>query len=327
MTRLLRKEHGVQDNTASIMQRSLRIYLSQMRRVWSRLPSAMRDGPLGHAYGRHVHHVVRLSARRTQAVATWFLRNRPELELLGYLLKDCEHAPAMAVLACSKGAEVYSIVWSIRSMLPRLRLSVSAVDISHEILDFAARGEYSLEHPTASMSLRENANDDQLALKTLQDQGSSIFERLTSTELDAMCEVKGSRATIRPELKEGIRWLHGDAFDPHLVDLLGPQDVVIANRFLCHMAPASATKCLFNIARLVKPGGYLFVSGVDLEVRARVARALKWKPVTRLIREIHDGDPTLRWGWPLEYWGLEPFSQRRPDWQLRYTSVFQIGCT
>ena len=84
-------------------------------------------------------------------------------------------------------------------------------------------------------------------------------------------------------------------------------------------------ECLRNIARLVKPGGHLFVSGIDLDVRTRVARGMGWKPVTDLIRDIHEGDPSLRRGWPLEYWGLEPFCDDRSDWKIRYASVFQIG--
>ena len=52
----------------------------------------------------------------------------------------------------------------------------------------------------------------------------------------------------------------------------------------------AAEVCMRNIARLVKPGGYLFVSGVDLEVRTRVARSLGWKPVGDLLRETHEGD-------------------------------------
>jgi hypothetical protein len=50
-----------------------------------------------------------------------------------------------------------------------------------------------------------------------------------------------------------------------------------------------------------------------------------WKPVTDLLREIHEGDSSLRMGWPLEYWGLEPFCDDRRDWRIRYASVFQIG--
>ena len=101
--------------------------------------------------------------------------------------------------------------------------------------------------------------------------------------------------------------------------------MVVANRFLCHMEPAAAERCLRNIARLVKPGGYLFVSGIDLDVRTRVARGMGWKPVSDMIRDIHEGDPSLRRGWPLEYWGLEPFCDDRSDWRIRYASVFQIG--
>ena len=110
----------------------------------------------------------------------------------------------------------------------------------------------------------------------------------------------------------GIIWLRGDACDPDLVGVLGPQDIVVANRFLCHMEPAAADRCLRNIARLVKPGGHLFVSGIDLDVRTSVARGMGWKPVTDLIRDIHEGDPSLRRGWPLEYWGLNHYATHGP---------------
>src|SRR5262249_52280628 len=98
---------------------------------------------------------------------------------------------------------------------------------------------------------------------------------------------------------------------------------VVANRFLCHMHPEEAEACLRNLAQLVKPGGYLFVSGVDLDVRTKVVRALGLRPLTQMIREIHEGDPSLRRDWPLAYWGLEPFDQSRIDWTMRYASVFQ----
>src|SRR5205823_13675918 len=108
-------------------------------------------------------------------------------------------------------------------------------------------------------------------------------------------------------------------------ETLGGQDIVIANRFLCHMDPPDAERCLRNLSRLVVPGGHLFVSGVDLDVRTRVARALGWTPCAELREEIHEGDPSLRTDWPCKYWGLEPIDKRRPDWEIRYASVFRIG--
>ena len=56
-----------------------------------------------------------------------------------------------------------------------------------------------------------------------------------------------------------------------------------------------------------------------------MARELGWRPVTEMIREIHEGDISLQRGWPLEYWGLEPFDQDRIDWKIQYASVFQLS--
>ena len=129
---------------------------------------------------------------------------------------------------------------------------------------------------------------------------------------------------VKPRFREGITWHLGDAGDPGLVGFLGLQDIVVANRFLCHMYPEQAGACLRNLARLVKPSGYLFVSGVDLGVRSKVAHELRLRPVTEMINEIHEGDPSLRRDWPMEYWGLEPLDQGRIDWKTRYASVFQL---
>ena len=140
-----------------------------------------------------------------------------------------------------------------------------------------------------------------------------------------MFECEGGRARVRQQFRDGIAWSVGDAGDSKLIDEFGLQDIVVANRFLCHMQPAEAETCLRCLARLVKPGGYLFVSGVDLEVRTKVARECGWRPVTELIHEIHEGDHSLRKDWPLQYWGLEPLDRRRSDRDLRYASVFQVG--
>ncbi len=212
----------------------------------------------------------------------------------------------ITVLGCSNGAEVYSILSTIHSALPDLKLNMHAVDISREILQTAERGVYSL------------TEEDRKVIWT-------TFARMTDEELEALFELVGEQARIKSWVKEGIIWLQGDAGDPAFIDSLDPQDIVVANRFLCHMKPGAAEKCLLNIARLVKPGGYLFVSGIDLDVRTKVAREKGWKPVTDLMKAIHEGDPSLTMGWPLKYWGVEPFCTDQPDWKIRYASVFQIG--
>lgn len=222
---------------------------------------------------------------------------------------------------------VYSFFYSIRSARPDLNLGLQALDIDPGVIEFVKEGVYSLKRRTPGQTSSSDSvfPSDDLTAKTFGDQATSVFERMSAEEVDAMFDRAGDQVSVKPRFREGLTWQVGDAADPNLIHLLGLQDVVVANRFLCHMQPEQAEHCLRRLANLVKPGGYLFVSGVDLEVRTRVAKDLGWVPVTELIEEIHEGDQSLRRDWPSQYWGLEPFDRRRSDRDIRYASVFRIG--
>lgn len=296
--------------------------------IWNHLVASLCSWRLVRAYGVHLHSLIQMRAMRRQYVGTFFFRNRPELALLMRLVdQKRQGAPLdLAVLACSKGTEVYCISYAIRSVRSDLKISLRALDISKEILEFAEAGVYSLRSDSSEVpnpGCLILAGD--VATSTFRDQPSSIFARVSSREMAAMFDREGDQVSVKPQFREGITWHLGDAGDPGLVGTLGLQDIVVANRFLCHMYPEEAEACLRNLARLVKPGGYLFVSGVDLDVRSKVARELGWRPVTEMISEIHEGDISLRRDWPLAYWGLEPFDQGRSDWKMRYASVFQLA--
>ena len=178
---------------------------------------------------------------------------------------------SVAVLGCSTGAEAYSVAWSMRSARPDLRLVLHAVDVSKLAVEFAKRGVY--------------------YLRGSQWNSSSIFERLTAAEMEEWFDRDGEMMNVKPWIKEDIRWQVGDAGDSETIDLLGVQDVVLANNFLCHMEAMEADRCLRNIAQLVKPDGYLFVSGIDLDIRSRVARDLGSDSATRLTRRDSRGGP------------------------------------
>ena len=247
-------------------------YLRLNKWIWQRLPSRVRNLYPVRCYGAWLHTLVCLRASRQQYFGTFFLRNRPALELMRRLAQQKAHGSTLriAVLACSIGAEVYSILWTIRSARPDLKVVLCAVDISKEILNFAEKGIYA-------------PNTSELV-------GAPIFERLTAHEKREMFDWEGDQAKVKSWLREGIAWRLGDAADPELIRGLGPQDMVVASNFLCHMAPADAEKCLRNIGQLVSPGGYLFVSGVDLDVRTKVALDLGWEPVDG----VDGGNPRRR---------------------------------
>jgi len=275
--------------------------------LWSRLTPSLTNLSVVRLYGHFLNALVRRYADRTQYLGTFFLRNRPQLELIRRLSYHIEQPSGleMAVLGCSNGAEVYSILASLRQARPGLEITTHAVDISAEVLAIAKNGSYSISSPELV--------------------GEVIFQRVTDAELQNMFDRNVDQVTIQPWIKAGIIWHVGDVRDPEVLNLLGPQDIVVANNFLCHMKPTQADECLRRIARLVKPGGYLVVSGIDLDVRKKTALDQRWKPVTDLLEEVHNGDFAVRRDWPLNYWGLEPLDRNRENWVYRYATVFQIG--
>lgn len=311
-----------------VRRKLVSVLLSAARGIWRCLPASIRSRSIGGAYARYLNGLVCRYADRRSYVATFFLRNRPELQLLRQLAEMEPYGATLnlCVLGCSKGAEVYSMAWTIRSARPDLQLKIHAVDIFPEIVEFAAEGVYSLDSSTLfDLPVSQQAPPpDDIDTGTARDQNASIFEPMTLGEVHSMFEIENRHACVRSWVKENITWLCADACSPSLSQSIDSQDIVVANCFLCHMQPGAAYRCLRNIASFVQPGGHLFVSGVDLDVKSKVASENGWIPVTELLREIHEGDKSILQGWPLEYWGLEPFDDSRPDWPIRYASVFRI---
>lgn len=278
-------------------------YLQLNQRLWDKFPAVTTLRPI-RAYGNFLHRMARLQSSRAQAFSTFFLRNRHQLELIRRLAERSVKADTfrIAVLGCSTGAEVYSIAWTIRSARSGLKVVLQAVDISKQAVEVGERGKYSL----AAAQLTN----------------TNIVERMTDAEVAEFFDKDSDVLTVKSWIREGIEWQVADVGEPQILVALGRQDVVVANNFLCHMDDAMAEACLRNIARLVKPDGYLIVSGIDVDIRAKVAADSAWRPVQELLEEIHEGD--LRAFWPCHYAGLEPLNKRRPDWRLRYASAFQL---
>ena len=305
------RSFGVISVMFSVIQKARALFVKPFmranERVWKRMPVPLKNTRLVRRYGAFLHALAKQHIVRGQLHGTFFLRNRAELELIRAIANQSPKGATLrlGVVACSNGAEVYSIAWTIRSARPDLNLVIHAVDISRDIVEIAKEGAYPLEKQEMI--------------------GAPIFERLSVEEIKEIFDQGDGQMNVRPWIKEGIEWYVGDAADPAIARQLGQLDIVVANNFLCHMNPPDAEQCLRRVAQLVTPGGYVFVSGVDLEVRTKVALELQWHPVTKLLEEIHDGDQSVRDDWPWRYWGLEPIDRRMPNWAIRYAAVFQLG--
>jgi chemotaxis methyl-accepting protein methylase/mannose-6-phosphate isomerase-like protein (cupin superfamily) len=280
-------------------------YLQLNQRLWNKLPESFTALSPIRLYGNFLHRLAQIQHFRAQAFTTFFFRNRPELELIRRLLERStkDGTLRVAVLGCSTGAEAYSVAWRIRSARPDLTLILHAVDISERAVEVGKCGAYSLVAPQLT--------------------NTAIFERMTGAEILELFDRNGDVVTVKSWIKEVIKWKVGDVGESEILDALGPQDMVVANNFLCHMDASEAERCLRNIARLVSPHGYLFVSGIDLDIRTKVADELGWHPLQELLEEIHEAD-CLRSFWPCHYAGLEPLHNRRQDSRLRYAAAFQL---
>ena len=136
------------------------------QRIWNKVPSSLTTHNPLRAYGKFLHSLARIQHTRAQAFSTFFLRNRPELELIRHLVEQKSKGDTVrvAVLGCSTGAEAYSVAWRIRSARPDLRLILHAVDISKQAVEFAKRGVYSRTAPELTNTV--------------------VFERMTKAEME-----------------------------------------------------------------------------------------------------------------------------------------------
>ncbi len=273
--------------------------------LWQPLPRTVREGFPGRVLGNCVHALARKFSPRAQSDSTWFFRNEPLLSTLVEIINSGlfpSEALRICSMACSSGAELYSFLWLVRNARPDLQVIATGVDISQEALEKAKEGCYA----RGDMELR----------------GSYCEEARR-----ALFESDGKRFRVRGWLRQGIRWIQGDARDPAILSMCGPQDIVLANNFLVHMVPRDASAALVNVSRLVTAGGILVCRGIDLSVRQKIASHLGFTPIPTRIEQIHNAEPDLdaRLHWPWSYYGLEPLNPRRKDWIARYASIFQAA--
>jgi 2-polyprenyl-3-methyl-5-hydroxy-6-metoxy-1,4-benzoquinol methylase len=272
-----------------------------IERFWNGLPRRVRSWRPTRALGRRIHRrAIRIQARGG-ACYTRFFRNLPQLESIRDLVLEILPGQPVKILSigCSTGAELYSLVWLIRTARPNRDAEALGVDISEECVQAASRGVYPLRVPEIALAGMSETSHERFLTK------------------------KGKTLVVQDWVKEGVTWAVADACSPELAARFGSHDVVLANNFLFHLSPQRSEACLRNVARLVAPNGYLVVSGVDLDLRARTLAELGFLPVMARLEEIYAAED-VHASWPLRFWGLEPIDRTRKDWLARYTTVFRL---
>jgi chemotaxis protein methyltransferase CheR len=280
-----------------LLREALRASRLTARACWHALPESVLSTWPFRKLGKLIHKAhIRWQLRVPLLQITYFLRNEPLLEVLRDLALKLPNGRDWRVISvgCSTGAELYSLLWYLRSARPDLRISAVGVDIADTVVAKARGGEY----------LR---TDDEMRF-------------LSNAMIEAMFDQAVDAIKVKDWLRKDVRWLVADGMDPDLPDLLGSADLVLANNLFLPLSDEKAESFMDNLLRLVSPGGYFVLNG-NLDVKTRFAKKNRLVPLSDRIEAVHFGDPT-KMKWPWKHTSPEPIEKWRPDWQTRYAQIF-----
>jgi chemotaxis methyl-accepting protein methylase len=278
-----------------------------MKAILRRLPG-MERFVASDLWRSYRHRIALRKGPRKNSNFTGFLRLPTQYEALaGPVLDFLLQEPAPKKLrilsvGCSIGAEAYTVASVLCRLRPSLDFVIEGFDIDENVIRTARSGVF--------------------------DGATEVFnnKRITPEFVAATFDVEGASYRVKESIKRHLDFRVADVLDAAALEPFGPADLIFAQNFLFHLEPRLAAAAFHNICALLAERAVLYVDGTDIPIRERVTRERGLAPFEYKIEEIHN---EARWaravGWPYHYWGLEPFSRSRRDWQRRYATIFVKG--
>ena len=258
-------------------------------------------------YGMYRHRaLLRNGERSSTHTYTCFYRapaqlralSGPVLDFLGNPQRSGERLDIL-LMACSSGAEVYTIASWLMRQLPGLNFHIHASDLHDELVEYARAGKY-----TADQVLHS--------------------EYIDQPFIDGTFEQVDGSYVVRPEIRARTSFrqanlLDGDGLRKHF----GQAPLVIAQNVLFHLTPSQATTAFENLVSLMTPRAALLVEGMDLDLRSECTARHGLRPLTTDARQIYEETrvhtPRDWWNY---YWGVEPYTPFHPDRERRYATIY-----
>ncbi|EXI71578.1 MAG TPA: CheR family methyltransferase [Candidatus Accumulibacter phosphatis] len=260
------------------------------------------DLPLLRTFGRSIHSRRLAGEPRGQSTATRFFRNLRQLDSLQGPLRplvDGREPIRVLVAGCSFGCEAYSLAAYLAVEFPTLDWTIDAFDISEDAVAVAQRAVYGSKYGLAD---------------PLRGEARRYAQRLL--------EPCGAAWTIAADIRQRVRVSHGDLLAGDFTAAHG-YELVFAQNFLLHMDDAIAAMAFARIVGATRPGGALFVAGMNLDGKVALVRSHGLIAVDWEIEAIHNSDQMRRSAWPWGYWTLEPIDRSRPDLIVRYSTIYR----
>ena len=237
------------------------------------------------------------------SATTFFYRNLPQLDVLfTHVFPSISREPVIRVRfwGCSIGAEPYTLALEYRRRgVTDYRLAIEGVEYDSELVAAAILGEY---------------NERELFGNGWGGMPSEVLKTWFQKRTDGTC-------LLDRRIRSAVFFSSGDLLAEEAAEL-PPADVVFAQNVLIHFTPEDALRAAGYLVRQTRPGGVLGLPGINLDVLVEAVRRHGLEPIAEGMTEIHEGW-RLRRSNPKTSWGLEPLDRARPDWRIRYCSLFR----
>ncbi|WP_137700397.1 CheR family methyltransferase [Marimonas lutisalis] len=247
--------------------------------------------------------LLKKSKRVNDHTYTCFLRGPAQLRLLTGPVLDFIRPQGrldITLLACSNGAETYTIASVLRKTHPDLDFHIYASDLHQSMIDRAKAAEYSSDEVLHSVYMTEEFLQD-----TFLAQGDSYV--------------------VRPELREYVSFSQANLLDGETLRAkFGQSPLVIAQNVLFHLTPEDTASAFDNLVSLLAPRGVLLIEGMQLDLRVALTKKYGLSPFTQNLRQIFQETRVhTPPHWWRVYWGTEPFLFWRKDRARRYGTAFK----
>ena len=259
---------------------------------------------LPYALLRH-RRLLKKTERVNDHTYTCFLRAPAQLRLLTGAILDFIHHEGrldITLLACSNGAETYTIASALRKTHPDLDFHIHASDLHQSMIERAKAAEYSRDEVLHSVYMTE--------------------EFLQDTFL-----TRGDGYVVRPELRDYVSFSQANLLDGETLRAkFGQSPLVIAQNVLFHLTPEDTAIAFDNLVSLMAPRGVLLIEGMQLDLRVEFTTKYGLSPFTQDLRQIYEETRVhTPPHWWRVYWGTEPFLFFRKNRARRYGTAFKRG--
>ena len=275
--------------------------------IWYFLKQRVLYDFLLYPYARSVHRRVVQSAERSQAhTYTSFYRSPDQLDALvsqviprfAARAKAEKRPVSINVVACSTGAEAYTIASEIIDKCPGIDFRIQASDLHEHTVAQAQSARYS-----RAEVFHKDGIPAEFVLRT--------FDR------------DGDELVVKKSIRDKVSFKTANLLDPDLLRSFEPADIVFAQNVFFHLYPKDAEAAFTNVLGLLKERAALFIDGTELGMKERMTREADLVPLPYKLREIYSFArrhiPARWWHY---YYGAEPYFSFRPGKFRRYSTIF-----